>query len=116
LLLALLALVAALALATAPERPSGKSVAIVEASANPSPDAPIVNLPSDIEMRGAMARYDAQRRHDAIIQWLQGMASVLAVLSLGMGLTNLIPFRGSDGDRLWWALSRTRTGRQSGGP
>lgn len=75
------------------------------AAAGP-PDGPGM-LPSDAEVARWLADI-AQRR--ALATW-SALCHALAVISVGMGLANLIPVRGSDGDTMLRCLSHPWSSR-----
>lgn len=74
--------------------------------------ANVTNLPSDDKMRLIMASVDSHFR--ALWWWQQGHTSLVlfALLSVGFTLLNLIPFGGSDGQRIMqtWQAHRGRRG------
>lgn len=119
MLLALLALAMSLSLSAVQfSRPLG-APPVVEAGTISPGRAQVVGLPDEAAMEAAFAHARQLRqldRYDAAARWLEGFAAVLAVLSLGVGLLNLLPYAGSDGERLLAALSRERSrpGRSRG--
>lgn len=71
-------------------------------TAGPPPSGFDAGLPSDASVQAWLARRQTS-----------ALAEALGVVSAGLALLNLIPFRGSDGDHILYALSaryrRTRT-------
>jgi len=74
--------------------------------AKPIPGTHFAVLPSDADVRRAVATgalYFGQKPFGAIL------GEALAALSIGTGVANLIPFKGSDGDSIVDALFRGRS-------
>jgi len=107
-LLALLALAMTLSLSAVDfSRPAGPLAVVVAGEVSPDTDL-IAELPSEAALEASYAHYRQQEGGEAAIRWLEGFAAVLAALSLGIGLLSLLPYGGSDGERLLATLSRRR--------
>ena len=69
---------------------------------------PPANLPSSADINRTLARVDAEARHEAIRKFIEAALQVFALLSVGVAVINLVPFDGSDGEKLLGHLRSTR--------
>ena len=58
------------------------------------------SLPRSGEVSKAMAKLDQSKRDEAFSVSMQGLMQIFALLSIGIALINLIPFKGSDGAKI----------------
>jgi membrane-associated protease RseP (regulator of RpoE activity) len=90
---------------------SGPAEAVAPLPEGGLPPSPIAMLPSEAEVTAVLAQFDAATR---AFEWHQMGYAVLvlfATLSIGLALLNLLPYGGSDGQKIARALKMWRAVR-----
>lgn len=96
--------------AATPPAPATVEIVPIGSSGGALQNSPVARLPSSEEINRALAEIDAAERPEAFRKFIEAALQVFALLSVGVGVINLVPFDGSDGDRLrkYWARGRAR--------
>jgi Zn-dependent protease len=85
---------------------SGEEVRIVAMPKSGSPPGPLTNIPSDAVVEATFVKHDAAMQTYGWHRMGYALLMLFAILSIGLALLNLIPFGGSDGQQILWAMKR----------
>lgn len=86
--------------------PPAELLTVSVEAGRPNDSSPVARLPSEAQVLATMREFRAKERRNALAEATEKLLQLLVAMSLGLGLLNLLPSPGSDGEVIWRALNR----------